>query len=127
MSSRERVRYFGVRERGASRVFRYQPGRDLRGEGVPLDLRLDLHWHSPSGPEWGYAGSGAAQLTLAVLADYLGDDEEALELYQGFKVEVIARLPSAHWVLDEAEIARALTGLRRIETGSPLHGSVRML
>jgi hypothetical protein len=40
----------------------------------PLNLRLDLRNHSPSGFEWGYGGSGPAQLALALLADCLGDD-----------------------------------------------------
>jgi hypothetical protein len=38
----------------------------------PLPIRLDLRNHSPTGFEWGYRGSGAAQLSLAILADYIG-------------------------------------------------------
>ncbi|MGH6693352.1 MAG: DUF6166 domain-containing protein [Gammaproteobacteria bacterium] len=56
-----------------------------------LPLRLDLSNHSPTGFEWGYGGSGPAQLALAILADYL-DDAEALPLYQDFKRDVIAGL-----------------------------------
>ena len=29
-----------------------------------LPLRLDLRSHSPDGPEWGYGGSGPAQLVM---------------------------------------------------------------
>ena len=105
----DKVSYFGVREQGTALVFRYRPARDP-GEGAPLPLRLDLRKHSPSGPDWGYVGSGPAQLALAILADYLGDDEEALELYQAFKAAVIARLPEARWVLNERDIAQALAG-----------------
>src|SRR5258708_36446017 len=55
------VSYFGIRENGEARVFRYLPGIDPK-EGKSLDLRFDLPRHSPTGPEWGYGGSGPAQL-----------------------------------------------------------------
>ena len=58
-----------------------------------LDLRLDLANHSPTGFCWGYGGSGPAQTALAILADYFGDDQTALRLYQQFKSLVIAALP----------------------------------
>lgn len=44
------------------------------GKRRPLSLRLDLRNHSPEGFEWGYGGSGPAQLALAILADCLGPD-----------------------------------------------------
>ena len=81
--------------------------------GRALYLRLDLRQHSPTGPEWGYGGSGPAQLALAVLADYLEDDDAALEVYQEFKSAVIARLPKARWSLSEQDIAQTLAGLRQ--------------
>jgi hypothetical protein len=66
----------------------------LRPEGPRvLDLRLDLANHSPTGFCWGYGGSGPAQAALAILADYFGDDQTAMRLYQQFKSLVIARLP----------------------------------
>ena len=34
--------------------------------GRPLNPRLDLYNHSPTGFEWGYCGSGPAQLALAI-------------------------------------------------------------
>jgi hypothetical protein len=42
-----------------------------------LDPRHDSRNHSPTGFEWGYSGSGPAQLALALAADVLGDDERA--------------------------------------------------
>jgi len=56
-----------------------------------LPSRLDLVHHSPTGFEWGYNGSGPAQLALALLADALGEDL-ALKCYQDFKSAVIAIL-----------------------------------
>ena len=53
----------------------YQGWRDADGTArvtvdmEPLDPRLDLANHSPTGFEWGYGGSGPAQLALALLAD----------------------------------------------------------
>jgi len=60
--------------------------------GQPLDLRLDLANHSPTGFNWGYQGSGPSQTALAILAHEKGD-EFALQWYQTFKREVIAALP----------------------------------
>ncbi|MBA7644120.1 hypothetical protein ES703_51857 [subsurface metagenome] len=47
--------------------------------------------HSPDGFNWGYEGSGPAQLALAVLLELVPQDR-AVELHQEFKREVIAAL-----------------------------------
>jgi hypothetical protein len=105
--------HFGIRENGEARAYRYLPGIDPK-EGKPLDLRLDLRRHSLTGPERGYGGSGSAQLSLAILAEYLENDEEALRFYQGFKFAVVGRLPQDQsWVLTEEDIERALAMLRK--------------
>jgi hypothetical protein len=72
--------------------------------GNPLNPRLDLRNHSPNGFEWGYCGSGPAQLALAILADHLANDEQALDFYQRFKWAVIAELPKRGWTLTSAQI-----------------------
>ena len=79
--------------------------------GRPLNPRLDLYNHSPTGFEWGYCGSGPAQLALAILADHLGDDEQALNLHQRFKWAVIAELPHREWILTSEDIERVLQSL----------------
>src|SRR5438552_663144 len=66
---------------------------------APLNPRLDLWNHSPTGFEWGYGGSGPAQLALALLADHTGDDGEAVTLHQDFKRAVVADLPYVGWTL----------------------------
>lgn len=48
--------------------------------------------HSPTGFNWGYGGSGPAQLALAILMKYL-PVEEAYEYYQDFKFLFVANLP----------------------------------
>jgi hypothetical protein len=58
-----------------------------------LGLFLKLRNHSPTGFEYGYAGSGPAQLALAILRDHTGDPEQTLRLYQRFKFERIATIP----------------------------------
>src|SRR5262249_21275306 len=79
--------------------------------GRPLDPRLDLWNHSPTGFEWGYAGSAPAQLALAVLADHLANESETLALYQIFKRTVVANLPYGGWRLTSDEVQQALQSL----------------
>ncbi len=78
-----------------------------------LDPRFDLHTHSPTGFEWGYGGSGPAQLALALAADVLSDDEAALGVYQRLKFRVVGRLPADGWSLTEGELADTLRSLAR--------------
>ncbi len=70
-----------------------------------LPLRLDLHNHSPTGFEWGYGGSGPAQLALALLADALGDDDLAQGHYQEFKRADVSGL-GASWSINSDEVRR---------------------
>jgi hypothetical protein len=81
------------------------------GRSRGLDPRFDLRNHSPSGFEWGYGGSGPAQLALALAADVLRDDEAALGVYQRLKFRVVGRLPEAGWTLSESELADTLSAL----------------
>jgi hypothetical protein len=86
-------------------------------EGVPLaealPLALHVENHSPDGFAWGYLGSGPAQLALAILVDYLGDEAEAARLHQDFKERTVARfLVGRGWVLTGAEIEAALLARR---------------
>lgn len=83
--------------------------------GRRLDPRSDLQNHSPTGFEWGYGGSGPAQLALALLADYLGNDDRARALYQAFKFAVVAKLPKRGWSLTSRDIDHALQTIRELE------------
>ena len=84
-------------------------------DGRPLNPRLDLWNHSPTGFEWGYGGSGPAQLALAILADHLGNDEPAFNFHHRFKWEVTAKLPIRAWTLTSQEIDLVLPQLRDAE------------
>lgn len=82
----------------------------VKGDGErnvrKLEPRLDLFNHSPSGFEWGYRGSGPAQLALAILADVLEDDDRAVRLHQQFKEDVIARLEHFGFSIGEDVVRR---------------------
>jgi hypothetical protein len=41
--------------------------------------------HSPDGFEWGYAGSGPSDLSLAILADYFQESPSSAELNAGYR------------------------------------------
>lgn len=77
-----------------------------------LQPRHDLHNHSSSF-DWGADGPGAAQLALAILADYLGDGDLALKLHEGFKVALIAALPHRAWALGDDAVGRTVRQLQR--------------
>lgn len=65
--------------------------RDGRGN-ASCSLPQTLVVHSPTGFEWGYGGSGPADLALNVLARFV-NPSEAWRLHQDFKSDVIARIP----------------------------------
>ncbi len=86
------------------RGVRTETGCRVTVDDRPLKPRLDLRNHSPSGLEWGYLGSGPAQLALALLAHALGD-EDALAVYQEFKREMVAPLDEDEWTMTSEQIA----------------------
>ena len=81
--------------------------------GAPLDLRLGVRGHSPTGFEWGYLGSGPAQLALAICCHLVGE-ERAQAVYQRFKERIVANIPPGdHWRI----VGRfALEVIERIES-----------
>jgi hypothetical protein len=80
--------------------------------GSPLNPRLKVRNHSPTGFEWGYGGSGPAQLSLAILCNHLGNEEEALGLYQDFKFAVIGRIKDDSWRLTTRDVSEAIEKIR---------------
>ena len=86
---------------------------DERGTRL-LPPRHDLRNHSPDGFEWGYAGSGPAQLALAICADVLGDDERAQRVYQAFKFRMLTPIDGDDFSITGA---RALEVILEIESG----------
>jgi len=75
----------------------------VNGQWFDPALSLKIRNHSPDGFNWGYGGSGPAQLALGILLLYL-PVRAAEILYQRFKAEVIAGLHSDGWLLTEKEV-----------------------
>lgn len=80
-----------------------------------------INYHSPDGFEWGYGGSGPADLALAILVNFLEEDPEevlpyakagkggrsaAVLAHQQFKDQFIVGLPRSSWRLDEDVIKK---------------------
>lgn len=65
--------------------------REIYLDGKYLDpARSQKAWnHSPDGFNWGYSGSGCAQLALAIMLEITGKPDG----YQNFKFRFIAGLP----------------------------------
>ena len=81
---------------------RTRSGCVITANGKPIPARTDLVNHSPEGFEWGYDGSGPAQASLAILAHAIGP-ARALNIYQAFKHQVVANLPS-EWQMNSDDI-----------------------
>ena len=60
--------------------------------------------HSPTGFEWGYCGSGPAQLSLAILLSHTKDQHLALDMYNKFLFDVISKIHSTDWEISNKKI-----------------------
>lgn len=95
---------------GDTRVVMTVIGSDVYAE---LPLYLDEVNHSPTGFEWGYNGSGPAQLAYAILRSYseivlgLGPAEDlARQNYQKFKHDYVSHIfgRQNEWLLTSYEV-----------------------
>lgn len=74
------------------------------GEELSPKLSQTIINHSPAGFNWGYGGSGPAQLSLALLLEETGA-RLARAYYQQFKWEVISNLQEGQrWELTSDQI-----------------------
>ncbi len=95
---------------------------------LPLNPSLKLANHSPTGFEWGYYGSGPAQLALAILFDFTGSKERALANYQTFKEDFVARWsrePDGEWFITGGDIAVWLAKQEQPEPAGTFAGAER--
>jgi hypothetical protein len=95
----------------------YQGKRTIDGLVVTADgKRLDEHYEvkrfTKFGFEWTYEGESPQQLSLAILVDYLGDNDRALRLSQPFMQSVVANFDQ-DWVLKGDEIDRAIKDIEK--------------
>ena len=79
-------------------------------DGKPLSEHYDVHRFTKYGFEWTYEGDSPRQLALAILADYLGDNDKAIRLSDPFMKKVVANLDN-DWTLTGAEVDAALRGI----------------
>lgn len=78
---------------------------EVTKDGVPLDpVPSQRLWnHSPDGPNWGYGGSGPAQLALMLALEVVGE-ARAIAIYQRLKAGLVARWKTDEWALDQNEL-----------------------
>ncbi|MEM0960919.1 MAG: DUF6166 domain-containing protein [Bacteroidota bacterium] len=79
------------------------------GDGVARMTCPHVVRHSPTGPEWGYGGSGPADCARSVLLA-LTDEATADAHYQDFKREVIAELPEHGAVIQRTSVLAWMAG-----------------
>lgn len=75
----------------------------VNGETLDPAPSIRLRNHSPDGFNWGYNGSGPAQLALGLLLDFTEDEVTATKHYQAFKTALIQGFPN-QWKLTGAQI-----------------------
>ena len=108
-------KYVGSRREGITAVVVVD---NETGRGRLLDPGSRHVNHSPTGFEWGYTGSGPAQLAFAILLDYFNAPGQAMLLYQDFKHHVIATLNADEWTLTADEIEQHLARIRVLRSRS---------
>ena len=82
-------------------------GLTVTVNGQRLDEHYDVKCFSKYGFEWTYEGANPQQLALAILVDYLDENEKAIRLSQPFMQRVVANLDN-DWTLSGDEIDSAL-------------------
>lgn len=80
-------------------------------DNKPLAERRDIRILSENGFEWSFEGPSPAQLALAILADHLGDEREALKLHEPFMQSIVANFAN-EWTLTSADVEEAVAALR---------------
>jgi hypothetical protein len=71
---------------------------------VPLAWATQCRDWKPDWLEWGYGGSGPAQLAVAMLWDATEDRATVLRLSDDFMADVVARLPRAEFRLPVEDV-----------------------
>lgn len=95
-----------LRRRRTSHVTDHGLYWERRPRGLQVNIKQKIVYHSPTGFEIGYGGSGPADLALNILAEFIGGDAVkcyqgrcstlAMELHQQFKWEFLAGANADH-------------------------------
>ncbi len=107
---------------------RAEDGRALVWINDDRQLPHVVH-HSPTGFEWGYGGSGPADLALSILTLVIGAEPETVDLFEGgacgtlawqlhqaFKRDYVASFEHEAWSLRVGLIRKWITAQARINT-----------
>lgn len=106
--------YVGVRRpNGTARVYVEEPNANGTIDRRELTYRRGRGSHSPTGFEWGYGGSGPAELARAIVKDVTSDPNPEPRVYQRFKFMAVALLPHDRWSLTDLEIREVLNLIER--------------
>ncbi|MFC6987681.1 DUF6166 domain-containing protein [Haloplanus sp. GCM10025708] len=111
----------------------------MRVDGTPVVLNLTAHErlspnrslglvrHSPAEFDWGYTGSGPAQLACALLLDYTDNETVAQQHYIQFHNDVVSQLvcdgPADCWHLTGEDIEAALAEFEEYRALTPDGGA----
>lgn len=106
-------RFIGFRFLGQPCVSIETIGRPGAVPFLPAESQK-LYNHSPDGFEWGYGGSGPAQLALAILFEVTKHRELSLQYYQDFKRDTVARFNQPGFIISEGEVKAWLSQYARI-------------
>ena len=81
---------------------------ELDNEGyvtqLSLEKSLQVVDHSPDGFQWGYSGSGPAQLAAAILYEITDDPDLTRTYYQLFKFDHVAKWEGLIFEISEDEV-----------------------
>ena len=105
-----RLMFTGERQAGATLVTITQGGQASR----ELPMHLAIRNHSPTGFEWGYGGSGPAQLALALCVEVVGR-ARAERSYQSVKDRLVATIAEDAWMLSGRTILEAVESAERFD------------
>lgn len=103
--------FFGLRTNQGCQVFTWDSLAPARP--VLLDLARELYDHSPDGFNWGYGGSGPAQLALAMLYEATGDVDFALCMHQDVQFSLVVKLEGNCWARSEEDVLKAAFAVAR--------------
>jgi len=121
-ASTDRVEYVGMRVDGTPVVLNL-----TEHERLSPDRSLGLVRHSPVGFDWGYVGSGPAQLACALLLDYTDNETVAQQHYIQFRDDVVSQLvcdgPADCWHLTGEDIEAALAEFEEYRALTPDGGT----
>ena len=94
--------YYAMKTTGSQTVF-FKDLPDGSPELLPLQLSLKIADHSPDGFNWGFGGSGAAQLSLALLLNATSDPDISLKYYTYFEWDLVVKFEKK-WTLLRSDI-----------------------